>query len=217
MMNKQASCEERVGSWRDGRLEDLRLLWLAYTQADCPLCDGVGDDDNGHECPLCKGNGTLGDGEGNIEELGNMNEYGLSFDYVSPDECDQCAGLGEVVINCETCHGSGEDENGEECPECEGDSTRIETCDKCDGEEEEGYFRYQLSWGGPSDEFRIFALKESDEWNLYRIEYWFMDWFDGASRRLTGEDYDLIEEIFKGFFVDSGSADHQYNEAMDDI
>jgi hypothetical protein len=39
------------------------------------------------------------------------------------------------------------------------------------------YWRWQLSWGGPSDEFRIF-------WNLekgiYKIEYWFLDWYDGA-------------------------------------
>lgn len=57
------------------------------------------------------------------------------------------------------------------------------------------YYRYQLSWGGPSDEFRIYAPKEAYS-KPYRIEYWFLDWFDGASRTLYGEDLVLLTEIF---------------------
>jgi hypothetical protein len=37
----------------------------------------------------------------------------------------------------------------------------------------EDYVRYQFSWGGPSDELRFYKNGE--------IEYWFLDWFDGAS------------------------------------
>jgi hypothetical protein len=57
----------------------------------------------------------------------------------------------------------------------------------------EGYFRYQLSLGGPSDEFRFFV---NPDLSCHRIEYWFMDWFDGASRILSGEDFQLMREIF---------------------
>ena len=39
------------------------------------------------------------------------------------------------------------------------------------------YARYQLGWGGPSDEFRFFADGT--------IEYWFLDWFDGAHRDVS--------------------------------
>jgi len=42
----------------------------------------------------------------------------------------------------------------------------------------EGYYRLQLSWGGPSDEFRIYPAK--DEYSVDNIEYAYMDWFDGA-------------------------------------
>ena len=42
----------------------------------------------------------------------------------------------------------------------------------------EGYYRLQLSWGGPSDEFRIYPAK--DEYSVDVIEYAYMDWFDGA-------------------------------------
>jgi len=57
-----------------------------------------------------------------------------------------------------------------------------------------GYLRYQLSWGGPSDEFR-FYLDES--LNPTRIEYWFMDWFDGAKIILKGQPLALLEEIYE--------------------
>lgn len=42
----------------------------------------------------------------------------------------------------------------------------------------EGYYRLQLSWGGPSDEFRIYPAK--NEYSVDVIEYAYMDWFDGA-------------------------------------
>ena len=48
-------------------------------------------------------------------------------------------------------------------------------------DQECGYYRYQLSWGGPSDEIRFFPDG--------RIEYWFMDWFDGAKRNITKESW----------------------------
>ena len=41
----------------------------------------------------------------------------------------------------------------------------------------EGYWRWQLSWGGPSDEFRIFVNPDK---SVHRIEYWYLDWYDGA-------------------------------------
>ena len=45
-------------------------------------------------------------------------------------------------------------------------------------DQEEGYYRLQLSWGGPSDEFRIYTIADTLEIDV--IEYWYMDWFDGA-------------------------------------
>jgi hypothetical protein len=48
-------------------------------------------------------------------------------------------------------------------------------------EQECGYYRYQLSWGGPSDEIRFFPHG--------KIQYWYMDWFDGAYRDITRESW----------------------------
>lgn len=51
----------------------------------------------------------------------------------------------------------------------------------------EGYKRYQLSWGGPSEEFRVY--------NDGRVEFWYLDWFDGASVPVTGSDAEIIKDI----------------------
>ncbi len=57
----------------------------------------------------------------------------------------------------------------------------------------EAYYRYQLSWGGPSDEFRFFV---NPDLSCHRIEYWFMDWFDGAHRIVGGADRHLIMQLW---------------------
>lgn len=82
-------------------------------------------------------------------------------------------------------------------------------------DQREPYFRYQLSWGGPSDEFRFYASRERGFWTPYRIEYWFLDWFDGAHRVLKGENLKLMENIFS-WFDGMGSTDSEYRKAMED-
>ena len=44
-------------------------------------------------------------------------------------------------------------------------------------DQREGYYRLQLSWGGPSDEFRIYTDSSK---TIKEIEYWYLDWYDGA-------------------------------------
>jgi hypothetical protein len=51
----------------------------------------------------------------------------------------------------------------------------------------EDYIRYQLCWGGPSQEFRIY--KNGD------VEFWHLDWFDGAHVDVYGEDAQIIKDI----------------------
>ena len=81
----------------------------------------------------------------------------------------------------------------------------------------EGYFRWQLTIGGPDDEFRIFAQRINDyDWPVYRVEYWFLDWDDGARRVLGGEDEKLLIELFDTMFVSAYEAERQYNNAVED-
>jgi len=79
-------------------------------------------------------------------------------------------------------------------------------------DQKRGYFRYQLSWGGPADEFRFYC---DENFQPVEIEYWFLDWFDGASIDLSGEDYQLLEEIFQDF-KDTGLVETEYAKARED-
>ena len=73
-----------------------------------------------------------------------------------------------------------------------------------------GYFRYQISYGGPSEEFRFYT---DPEFNVESIEFWFLDWFDGAKSDLTGADYQLLDEIFESFFKDTGTVESEFSKA----
>lgn len=78
-------------------------------------------------------------------------------------------------------------------------------------DQDRGYFRYQISWGGPSEEFRFYT---GPEFEVYDIEFWYLDWFDGACVSLTDEDFELMEEIFEDF-KDCGTVERVFNEATE--
>lgn len=76
-------------------------------------------------------------------EHGPFNEYGLSFDYVTPGTFN---------------------------------------------DQKRGYWRYQISWGGPSDEFRFYGDSGGrGRIHIDRAEYWYLDWWDGASVDVTND------------------------------
>ena len=60
----------------------------------------------------------------------------------------------------------------------------------------DGYLRYQISFGGPTTEIRFF--------NKNRIEYWFLDWFDGAKLDITKDKTaQKLREYLLNLFNDS--------------
>ena len=63
-------------------------------------------------------------------------------------------------------------------------------------DQNEGYYRYQLSWGGPSEEIRFY--------HDGRIEFVFLDWFVGVGFDVTGEDW---AEWLSEWFTDVGLID----------
>jgi hypothetical protein len=132
---RSQSCEARIGHYLNGRLADLRYLWVAYSR-------GSGD----------KKEGTIGD-------------YGLGFDYVPGGTFS---------------------------------------------DQREAYFRHQLSWGGPSDEFRFFV---NPDFSCHRIEYWFLDWFDGAHRTIAGPDEMLLLDVWEWVCM-SGVAKAELNRTL---
>ena len=63
----------------------------------------------------------------------------------------------------------------------------------------EGYWRWQLSWGGPGDEFRLFV---NPDMSLHRAEYWYLDWYDGAhvtlDAKLHADAWAKLEGMLEG-------------------
>lgn len=76
-------------------------------------------------------------------------------------------------------------------------------------EQKQGYFRYQISYGGPSEEFRFFT---DENFRPYQIEFWYLDWFDGAKTILRGKKLGLMQEIFEDF-KECGTVAHVFKQA----
>ena len=58
------------------------------------------------------------------------------------------------------------------------------------------YARYQISWGGPSTEIRFYCDAERKP---FRVEYWYLDWFDGASVDITDHPVTALLQSELGF------------------
>jgi len=57
-------------------------------------------------------------------------------------------------------------------------------------DQDEGYYRYQFCWGGPSSELRLY---------VDRSEFVFLDWFVGVGFDVTDEDWvKFIHDEFEG-------------------
>lgn len=54
-----------------------------------------------------------------------------------------------------------------------------------------------LSWGGPQDEF-VLSVNPEDR-SIGAIRYRFLDWFDGATRTLEGEQYETARDFLSYF------------------
>ncbi|RKY03240.1 hypothetical protein DRP77_06585 [Candidatus Poribacteria bacterium] len=57
-------------------------------------------------------------------------------------------------------------------------------------------YRLELSWGGPQDYFEFFYDPEAEA--LVDIAYHYLDWFDGAVRRVKPgtREWEVLERLF---------------------
>jgi len=60
--------------------------------------------------------------------------------------------------------------------------------------DELGAFVYLLGTGGPHREYRFTTDHNK---RVREISYHFSDWFDHATRTLSGSDFDLLAEVFE--------------------
>lgn len=61
-------------------------------------------------------------------------------------------------------------------------------------DQDAGFWRYQFSTGGPQSELR-FYVDEGGE--VERAAFWFLDWFDGASVNVSGDE--VAERVLERF------------------
>ena len=105
------------------------------------------------------------------------------------------------------------DKRGEEYVDDLGCFAEYGLCfDYVERDDSDNYFRYQISWGGPASEYRFYA---DSELKPYKVEYWFLDWFDSARRNLIGNNEELLLEIFE-CFSDCGTVESVFNAAISD-
>ena len=71
---------------------------------------------------------------------------------------------------------------------------------------EEGFFRYQIAWGGPQYEVRFYTNG--------LIEFAYLDWFTGVGFDVTD---DIVFQRLKEVLEDSGLFDWAYKEAVDTV
>ncbi len=53
----------------------------------------------------------------------------------------------------------------------------------------QGYFRFQISWGGPSEEVRFYISQGVRGYVAHKIEFVFMNWGTGIGLDVTNEDW----------------------------
>jgi len=75
-----------------------------------------------------------------------------------------------------------------------------------------GYWRYQISWGGPSEEIRFYGELGGGEAYLDKIEFWFLDWGDGACIDVTEDEVALW---MWGDFHDTESLAYAHRQAFE--
>ena len=177
--NHQPTCADLVSSAMESRIDDLHLMTN-------PSRDDVTIRDDGTlDTVLC-----LGDDEFRFADTSAYRIPDLDLDALLDDEFDAMADtmrerFYEYGLSFDyVAPGTFTDQN-------------------------QGYFRYQISWGGPSEEFRFFV---NPDFSCYRIEFWYLDWHDGASVTLADDDESLLMQIFDDF-RDCGTVEHVYREA----
>lgn len=76
----------------------------------------------------------------------------------------------------------------------------------------EGYLRYQLSWGGPSEEVRFYWSPGSHE--AYKIEFVYMDWGTGVGFNVLREDW--AQWLFREF-DETGTLEAEQRKALAEV
>jgi hypothetical protein len=121
--------------------------------------------------------------------LGDIEDLFRAIDLIGPDDEDAC--FAESAL-----------EQLEQYPLCF-DYVAPDTWE----DQLESYFRYQISWGGPSSEIRFFY--DDGASGCYKIRFHYMDWNDGAYVTIT--DNEVAKRLWN-WITDSGETCKYWRE-----
>lgn len=183
---KQPTCEERVSASRDSRIDDLRRLIGANPD--------VGDFFNNTEgSPVCSDCLTVEEESAAVEADSENEDSPITCVECGKDRADEDGGIDGLG----SFHEYG----------LAFDYVPMETFKDMD----EPYFRFQISCGGPSEEFRFYC---GPELKPHRIEFWYLDWFDGAGKTLHGSDRSTLDDVWEQF-AQCGCPENAIKEATE--
>ena len=84
-----------------------------------------------------------------------------------------------------------------------------------DGDDDNNYFCYLISTGGPSEEIRFYCYKSHfGQWVFSEAEFVYLDWFESASEMITGNHLHFVQELFE-YFNEIGTLDEEFKKATD--
>jgi hypothetical protein len=84
-----------------------------------------------------------------------------------------------------------------------------------DGDDDNNYFCYLISTGGPSEEIRFYCYKSHfGQWVFSEAEFVYLDWFESASEMITGNHLLFVQELFE-YFNEIGTLDEEFKKATD--
>ena len=84
-----------------------------------------------------------------------------------------------------------------------------------EGDDDNNYFCYLISTGGPSEEIRFYCYKSHfGQWVFSEAEFVYLDWFESASEMITGNHLHFVQELFE-YFNEIGSLDEEFKKATD--
>jgi hypothetical protein len=166
-------------------LEDLLAAYHhAGDAVECPDCGGIGQryvlDSNGDDIRWIDGDCPTCEGDGDIVYSDYDGRLARDTDNAEEGEHIAEAGLGFDYVAPDTFN-----------------------------EQPEGYFRFQLSCGGPSEELRFYVDYSG---SMHHAEFWFLDWFDGSGLDVTADT--RVGDLWRYLSVDEDPDHLRYLEGQ---
>jgi len=193
-VTEQETCEQRIGAALESTMDDIRILWTTYTIGEKAF-ESVKELYDKYEYFCAKEvpsnkddreeyDDEKDDLESDIEILDDDERY-VFDNYRQASDLGGPEGIYDYGLSFDYVPYDDQNSYGD-------------------------FFRWQLSWGGPSDELQFYVTPDN---HVKSVDYAYKDWLDGATRTLKGDNKKMAVQIFD-WFAETGTVDHVREEAL---